>query len=67
MSAKYTLVTAILFTMAALAWGFTLYATVQSGESAKMNMIVCAIFSVLAVGYWAAYFRGKNIKEAGTE
>lgn len=54
-------------TMATAAWGFTLFVTLQSGEATKTNMIVCALFAALAVGYWVAYFRGKNTHKTGTE
>ena len=64
---KYTLVTAVLMTMASLAWGFNLYIASKADDVPMSNIIVVVLFAVLAAGYWTAYFRKKNTEKAGTE
>ena len=73
---KYILVSAVLMTMATLAWGFTLYFAVQTtGGWPIMNVIVFLTFAALAVIYWMMYSRRKNaqtsiqnpIQTSGTE
>lgn len=59
------LITAVLVTMAAVAWlGSALL--IPSGEGAMMRWLIVLGFSGLAVFYWRSYFRLKNSK-SGTE
>jgi len=71
---KYTLTSAVLMTMAALAWGFVLVMGVVLGDGGVpsiLNALVFTVFAVLAVLYWVWYFRKKNdqanTQPSGTE
>ena len=68
---KYTLVTAVLMTMASIAWAFNLYISRNDGGVSTLTVIVVLTFAAFAVGYWIAYFRKKNaqttLKNSGTE
>ena len=69
MSAKFTLLTAILMTLAALVWGFSLLTVVRmTGQWPLMNVMVSLTFAALAGIYWTLYFRRKtNTQPSGTE
>jgi hypothetical protein len=62
---KLKLVTAILMTMAAIAWlGSALM--VPSGAGSTTRWLIVAAFGGLAIFYWVTYFRMKN-STSGTE
>jgi hypothetical protein len=63
------LVTAILMTMATLAWVFVLIMGLRLGDEGAptlLNTIVVLVFAVLSAFYWITYFRMKN-STSGTE
>ena len=60
------LITAVLMTMAAIAWAASALLVPHTGGDALMRWGIVAIFAVLAVFYWRSYFRAKN-STSGTE
>ena len=67
MSGKYTLVTAVLMTMAAVAWGFTLFMSMGAEVFPTMSLVVFLTFAALSAVYWVIYFRRKSNTTSGTE
>jgi len=69
MSKTYILISAILFTLATLFWGFTLFSTVNAtGGWPLMNTIVVMTFAALTGIYWVMYFRRQkdmSVKKGG--
>ena len=61
------LITAILMTMAAVAWLASALIVPSAGHDGLMRWGIVAIFAVLAVFYWRAYFRMKNTQDSGIE
>ncbi len=69
---KYTLITAITMTFAAMAWGFNFFIALNVPDVfPTRNFFVFGAFVVLAVFYWISYFRGKKpetpTQDTGTE
>ncbi len=64
MESKLKLVAAVLFTMAALAWGFNLYQSLQNGAGAWPTILVVLTFAVASIVYWVAYFRSRTLNGA---
>ena len=64
---KMNLITAILMTMATLAWMASAVLVPQSGEGAVSRWLVVVAFVVMAAFYWTLYFRKKNAQRSGTE
>ena len=62
---KLKLLTAILMTMATLAWIAS--ALLSPGEGALFRWSVVVIFAILAVFYWRAYFRMKNAQTPNSD
>ena len=56
---KLKLLTAILMTVAAIAW-LASALLVPAGEGSATRWIVAAIFAGMSVLYWRGYFRLKN-------
>lgn len=67
MNPKYTLITAVLMSLAALAWGFTLTLALRAEAFPTLNVVVFLMFASLAILYWALYFRNKSTTTSGTE
>ena len=69
MSKTYILISAILFTLATLFWGFNLFGAVKStGSWPLMQTMVVMVFTALAGIYWVMYLRRqKNSHPTGTE
>ena len=64
---KLKLLTAILMTMATVAWLASALIVPSAGRDGLMRWGIVAIFAVLAVFYWRSYFRMKNTHTSGTE
>ena len=64
---KLKLLTAILMTLAAVAWLASALVVPSVGTDKLMRWGVVAVFGVLAVFYWRAYFRMKNAQASGAE
>ena len=56
---KLKLLTAILMTLAAVAWLVSAF-LVPGGDGAATRWIVAAIFAGMSALYWRGYFRLKN-------
>jgi len=64
---KLKLITAILMTMATIAWLASALLVPHSSQDTLMRWGIVAIFTVLAIFYWRAYFRMKNSDISRTE
>jgi len=62
---KLKLITAILMTLAAVAW-FASALLVPAGDGTMTRWLIVAAFAGLSVFYWLSYFRLKN-STSGTE
>ena len=66
MGKTFTLITAILMTMAALTWLFSAL-MIPHADGGLMRWLVVAAFAVMAVIYWRLYFKRKSAETPGTK
>ena len=64
---KLKLLTAILMTMAAVAWLASAIIVPSVGNDGLMRWAIVAIFAVLAVFYWRSYLRMKNAHDSNSQ
>jgi len=67
MGKNFTLITAILMTMAALTWLFSALLVPHADEDALTRWFVVAAFAVMAAIYWRLYFKRKSAEKSGTK
>ena len=67
MGKNFTLLTAVLMTMAALTWLFSALMIPHAGEGDLTRWFVVAAFTVMAVIYWRLYFKRKSAETPGTK
>ncbi len=66
MSKAFTLITAVLMTMAALTW-LASALLVPHVDGGLTRWFVVAAFAIMAVIYWRLYFKRKSADTPGTE
>ena len=68
MGPTFTLITAILMTLAAITWAVSAVVLSNAGAGSIERWVVAGLFLVLAAVYWRLYFgRKNNSKPSGTE
>lgn len=67
MSKTFTLITAILMTMAALTWLASALLVPNANGGGLTRWFVVAAFAVMAVIYWRLYFKRKSADTPGTK
>jgi len=65
MGKNFTLITAILMTMAALTWLFSAVMIPHDDGGGFTRWFVVAAFAVMAVIYWRLYFKRKSAETPG--
>jgi len=67
MGKNFTLITAILMTMAALTWLFSAVMIPHANGGGLTRWFVVAAFAVMAAIYWRLYFKRKSAEKSGTK
>lgn len=67
MSQTFTLITAILMTMAAVTWLVSAVMVPHEAGGALLRWGVVIVFALMAVVYWRLYFKRKSANTPGME
>ena len=67
MGKNFTLITAILMTLASLTWLASVMLVPHAEGAGLMRWFVVAAFAVMAAIYWRLYFKRKSAEKSGTK
>ncbi|MEP3654884.1 MAG: hypothetical protein ABJO36_08305 [Litorimonas sp.] len=67
MGQTFTLITAVLMTMAALTWVASALMVGTAEGAGLTRWFIVAAFAVMAAIYWRLYFKRKSAENSGTE